>query len=207
MDMSNNKKTTKGVSRFNFSSQHGGRDAITRMLQAYGFNTRQALCDHLGVSQSTMANRWMRDTFPHDWLIACHLDTDVPLLWLCTGEGSSLANRNESKSISLVFNEITNGVFSSKGEITYDPKLIPNESTNPVAVKFENVIYLVDDFSGEITDGVWLFEIDGLLSIRQINRFPGGKLRVENGKASFECSATDVKVKGKVISILEYQIG
>ncbi|HGO4744211.1 TPA: helix-turn-helix domain-containing protein, partial [Klebsiella pneumoniae] len=66
--MSNTNKTPHGVSKFNFSSQSGGKEAITRILQAYGFSTRQALCDRLGISQSTMANRWMRDTFPHDWV-------------------------------------------------------------------------------------------------------------------------------------------
>lgn len=34
--------------------EKGGLGAIERMVQAYGFETRQALCDHLGVSKSTL---------------------------------------------------------------------------------------------------------------------------------------------------------
>lgn len=29
--------------------EKGGRGAIERMVEAYGFKTRQALCDHLGM--------------------------------------------------------------------------------------------------------------------------------------------------------------
>lgn len=31
--------------------EKGGRGAIERMVEAYGFKTRQALCDHLGISK------------------------------------------------------------------------------------------------------------------------------------------------------------
>jgi lambda repressor-like predicted transcriptional regulator len=85
--MSNTKETLSAISN-TISISKWWKEAITRILQAYGFSTRQALCDHLGVSQSTMANRWMRDTFPHDWLIACHLDTGASMLWLTTGQGT-----------------------------------------------------------------------------------------------------------------------
>lgn len=201
--MSNPKETPNAISAFNFSSQSGGRDAITRILQAYGFSTRQALCDHLGVSQSTMANRWMRDTFPHDWLIACHLDTGAPLLWLTTGQGNFAADQKERKGLVLRFKEITNGVLNESEGIHYDSRLIPPNTTAPFIVRFESSLYLVGEYEGEINDGVWLLEMDGFASIRQIYRLPGGRLRVENGPASFECLTSDVKVLGKVISKTE----
>ncbi len=50
-----------------FSS--GGKKVIERLVEAYGFSTRQASCDHLGVSKSTMATRYMRDIFPADWVL------------------------------------------------------------------------------------------------------------------------------------------
>ena len=160
------------ISKYNFPSQSGGKEAITRILQAYGFSTRQALCDHLGVSQSTMANRWMRDTFPHDWLIACHLDTGASMLWLTTGQGSSTTKADGDNGL-------------------------------PLQLK-ENSLYLVDEFRGEINDGIWLIELDGFMSIRQVYRLPGGRLRVENGPASFECTPSDIKANGRVISKITF---
>ncbi|GGD11310.1 hypothetical protein GCM10011513_05950 [Franconibacter daqui] len=65
----------------------GGKAAIERLVEAYGFTTRQALADHLGVSKSMLANRYMRDTFPADWIIQCALEKGIPLRWLWTFEG------------------------------------------------------------------------------------------------------------------------
>ena len=72
----------------------GGKKAIERLVEAYGFGTRQALCDHLGVSKSTMATRYMRDIFPADWVIQCALETGTSLNWLTTGHGSKQASAN-----------------------------------------------------------------------------------------------------------------
>ena len=202
--MSNTKETPTAISKYNFPSQSGGKEAITRILQAYGFSTRQALCDHLGVSQSTMANRWMRDTFPHDWLIACHLDTGASMLWLTTGQGSSTTKADGDNGLPLQLKEISNGVISSSEQVRYDARLLPQDTKAPFIVKFENSLYLVDEFSGEINDGIWLIELDGFLSIRQVYRLPGGRLRVENGPASFECTPSDIKANGRVISKITF---
>ncbi|EHN6574100.1 phage repressor protein CI [Salmonella enterica] len=202
--MSNTKETPSAISKYNFPSQSGGKEAITRILQAYGFSTRQALCDHLGVSQSTMANRWMRDTFPHDWLIACHLDTGVSMLWLTTGQGSSTTKADGDNGLPLQLKEISNGVISSSEQVRYDARLLPQDTKAPFIVKFENALYLVDEFRGEINDGIWLIELDGFMSIRQVYRLPGGRLRVENGPASFECIPSDIKANGRVISKITF---
>lgn len=202
--MSNTKETPTAISTYNFSSQSGGKEAITRILKAYGFSTRQALCDHLGVSQSTMANRWMRDTFPHDWLIACHLDTGASMLWLTTGQGKLTTESTPDVTLLLQLKEISNGIYSSITQVAYDSNLVPQNSSDPFFVKFDSAYYLAEEFSGEITDGIWLIELDGLLSIKQVYRLPGGRLRVENGPASFECLVSEIKVQGKVISKTEF---
>lgn len=62
----------------------------------------------------------------------------------------------------------------------------------------------MDAYEGEVTDGLWLIEMDELASIRELNRLPGNRIRVENGKASFECKAEDIKVLGKVVARTEY---
>lgn len=63
----------------------GGKKAIERMVEAYGFTTRQALCEQLGISKSSLATRYMRDSFPSDWVIQCALETGVNIKWLVTG--------------------------------------------------------------------------------------------------------------------------
>ncbi|WP_313124480.1 helix-turn-helix transcriptional regulator [Pseudescherichia sp.] len=66
----------------NFSS--GSRNVIKRLVEAYGFTTRQALADHLGVSKSTLATRYIRDIFPSNWVITYALQTGASLIWLVT---------------------------------------------------------------------------------------------------------------------------
>lgn len=67
--------TSKYLNEIKINPNQGGKAAIERLVKAYGFTTRQALADHLGVSKSTLANRYMRDTFPADWIIQCALET------------------------------------------------------------------------------------------------------------------------------------
>lgn len=105
----------------------------------------------------------------------------------------------EHKANALKHYKITDGVMTSHNDIFYDNSLIPDGLYSPSIVTFENALYLIDEHEGEINDGWWVIEIDGLYSIREVFRFPGGRIRVENGKASFECQAHDIKVFGKVI--------
>ncbi|MDF3618646.1 helix-turn-helix domain-containing protein, partial [Enterobacter hormaechei] len=37
---------------------------LDRVIQAYGFNTKLALAEHLDIASSSLANRYKRDLFP-----------------------------------------------------------------------------------------------------------------------------------------------
>lgn len=196
--MSNTIKTPNDETTHLYPSQGGGKEAIARIMEAYKFSTRQALCNHLGVSQSTMANRWMRDTFPHDWLIACHLDTGVSLLWLATGQGELMDSASPSQESIMRYKKISNGQFTEEILVAYDSRLLPPAISNPLLVEFDGTTYLIEESKIEVSDGLWLIDIDGSVSIKELYRLPGRKLRVENGPASFECSTEDIIVLGKV---------
>jgi phage repressor protein C with HTH and peptisase S24 domain len=84
--------TSKYPNEIKINPNQGGKAAIERLVEAYGFTTRQALAEHLEVSKSTLANRYMRDTFPPDWIIQCALETGTPLTWLTNGEGPVYEN-------------------------------------------------------------------------------------------------------------------
>lgn len=182
----------------------GGQKVIDRILKAYGFTSRQAFCNHLGVSQSTMANRYARNTFPSDWVIICSMETGVSLKWLSSGEGMMFEDGHDDRSVMLKHKKITNGILNSHNDIICDKSEIPEGLNSPFIVTADKSRFLIDMYDGEITDGLWLVQIDGLVSIREIYRFPGGRIRIENGKASFECDASDVKVLGKVVSKTEF---
>lgn len=182
----------------------GGKEPVERIVKAYGLSSRQALCRHLNVSQSTMANRIMRGNFPADWVLICSMETGASLEWLTYGTGNPNIPDQDNASTKIELKKISNGIFSSSNWVEYDVQLLPSDVKAPLLVNFEKQNYLVDMTAAEITDGLWLIEIDNLISVKELYRFPGGRIRVENGKASFECKADDIKVLGKVVARTEY---
>lgn len=182
----------------------GGKEPVERIVKAYGLSSRQALCRHLNVSQSTMANRIMRGNFPADWVLICSMETGASLEWLTYGTGNPNITVQDNTSTKIELKKITNGIFSSSDWVEYDAQLLPSDVKAPLLVNFEKHNYLVDMTAAEITDGLWLIEIDKLISVKELYRFPGGRIRVENGKASFECKAEEIKVLGKVVARTEY---
>ncbi|EGS1687023.1 TPA: phage repressor protein [Enterobacter cloacae] len=186
------------------AQNRGGKEVIGRILEAYGFTTRITLCRQLGVSQSTMANRYARDTFPADWVIVCHLETGASLIWLSTGSGSKFVDNRDDRSIHLKRIDITNGNLTTQNDVIVDVSTIPEGLTSPFILTSDKTSYMADSYDGELVDGFWFIEIDGIASVREVYRFPAGRVRIENGKASFECAVKDVKVLGKIISKTEF---
>lgn len=182
----------------------GGKDPIERILAAYGFTSRLTLCKHLNVSQSTMANRVARGNFPADWIIICAMETNATLEWLTFGQGPMFADKSDAKNLRMEHKTITNGVVSAANWVSVDASLMPSNLKSPFLITFEKQLYVVDQFDEEINDGLWLIEFDGFTSIRELYRFPAGRIRVENGKASFECHVDEIAVQGKVISRTEF---
>lgn len=176
----------------------GGKKAIERLVEAYGFTTRQALCDHLGVSKSTMATRYMRDIFPTDWVLQCAVETGTPLKWLAFGEGQKL-ELVKPESISLPKMTINQGKLEDNGLVLFDTSLLSGQFLMPALLTIEGTTYLIDQKFEDVTDGKWLVEIEGAYSIRCLTRIPIGKLKVENSSTSFECSLTDIRTVGKCI--------
>ncbi|MGP2485628.1 phage repressor protein CI [Pantoea ananatis] len=205
----------------------GGRDAINRLIEAYNFSTRQQLCDHLSVSKSTMANRYLRDSFPAEWIIQCALETGVSLLWLATGQGekddhqgldkkgngepkgSYDVNPKRIKPLSKIIApeidklSLKSGELIEDGKVILDSSLIPAEVGNPAIVEHENSFYLIDRNLRQLVNGLWLINIDEINSLARLSRLPGNRLIVEQGSTSFECSIDDIEVLGRALSTIK----
>ncbi|EGT4306166.1 phage repressor protein [Cronobacter sakazakii] len=194
----------------------GGKEAIQRLIEAYGFSTKQALCDHLNVSKSTMANRYLRDSFPADWVIQCALETGVSLLWLTTGQGEMFPDSNQKKDshnenqvaikhledvVAPAFPKfvIANGHMQSAGQVILDKALMPPQSKALIFVQTEKAGYLVDKSQTNPTNGLWLISMDGLLSVSKLTRIPGNRVIVADEESSFECALNELDIQGRVV--------
>ncbi|MDN0172176.1 phage repressor protein CI [Klebsiella pneumoniae] len=198
----------------------GGRDAINRLIKAYNFSSRQQLCEHLEVSKSTMANRYLRDSFPAEWVIQCALETGVSLLWLTTGQGDPGSNIDPKKNINsvnsskvkplseLVSPEIdkatlNGGLLIDAGKAIIDSSILPSDSSNLLLVTTSGDSYLIDRNQTPPVNGTWLVDIDGIKSIVKLTRLPGNRLVVHQDDSSFECELDDIEVIGRALKIIK----
>ncbi|BEO51045.1 hypothetical protein SMQE21_09850 [Serratia marcescens] len=178
----------------------GGRGAIERMVEAYGFSTRQALCEQLGVSKSTLATRYMRDSFPSDWVIQCTLETGVSLRWLTTGQGVMYEDAR-GDILEIPRKKIIEGKLFESNYYIFDKAFLPVDLKKPVSIIDGDIVYIADYSFSDISDGKWLLDIDGKTSIREVAILPGKKLRIEGGKFTFDCAIEDVTFLAKIVSM------
>lgn len=188
----------------------GGQEVIKRLLTAYGFKTRQALCDQLGASASTMSTRWMRDVFPADWVIQCSMETGASLQWLSFGTGEPFPNGSEisSKSYFGSANEnalndvmtvqkkkIVDGNLYDANFYMLDKAMVPSHISKPIIVVDDDMQYLAEQNTDEISDGTWLIEVEGQVSVKELTRIPVGRVLVKHPTKpqSFECGIEDLK--------------
>jgi phage repressor protein C with HTH and peptisase S24 domain len=189
--------TSKFQNANHIDTSSGGKAAIERLVEAYGFSTRQALCDHLGVSKSTLANRYLRDTFPADWVIECALETGTSLRWLTTGEGPMYLDQS-SDVVAVDRLKLINGKLHPSNYIMFDKALLPNGISSPRVILDGEVTHVVELETQTLTDGLWLIEIEGTASVKKLTRIPVGKVRVTGDDISFDCSVDEIKLTGRV---------
>ncbi|MFH2639657.1 phage repressor protein CI [Klebsiella aerogenes] len=187
----------------------GGQAVITRLLEAYGFKTRQALCNQLNVSTSTMGTRWMRDVFPADWVIQCSIETGASVEWLSFGSGEMFPNghsthSNETKKsanenllgdvVAVPRKKIVDGNLYDSNFYMLDKAILPENILMPLIIIDDDLTYVAEHSISEITDGTWLVEIEGKVSIKELIRIPVGKVRVSSptGGYAFECGINDL---------------
>jgi len=176
----------------------GGKEVIERLVEAYGFSTRQALCDHLGVSKSTMATRYMRDLFPADWVLQCAIETRNSLKWLSFGEG----DKKKSLDIdtrTLPKKRLKNGRLEDDGSYIFDRAFLPTDLIEAVVVSDEHSEFICEMKFEDVRDGKWMVDIDGEISFRIITRLPGGRVHITSENHSFECALTDIVIVAKVM--------
>lgn len=179
----------------------GGQEVVHRLLELYNVKSRQALCDILDVSKSTMATRYMRDMFPADWIVQAAIETKANVEWIAFGTGKKF--ENENKNLSKVPTMILENEELFEGESLYfDKELCPESITSPTILLAGPGRYLMDRDFKLVSDGTWLLSIDGKKSIREVMRLPQQKVRVTKDSGSFECLISDVEFIGLISLVM-----
>lgn len=182
--------------------EKGGRGAIERMVEAYGFKTRQALCNHLGISKSTLATRYMRDSFPAEWVIQCALETKADLAWLVSGIGELDSSPNVNV-VNLNKFDLLDGVLFESGFLSIDQYLLPEKTSGLMFVRYGENQFVCDKKFHLVRDGKWLVSIDKEASFRELTRLPKNKILVSGGSKEFECPVEDIEIIASVVLTIQ----
>lgn len=174
---------------------------IERLVEAYGFTTRQALCDHLGVSKSTIATRYMRDIFPADWVLQCDVVTGASIDWLVSGKGD-LKTTIINSLIDCETYELKNGEVIAPGTYKISPIFLLKEIKSVLSIKTNHYMYICDREDTTISYGQWLVDIEGKLSIKKSNLIPVKKAMVSGDAFSFECNVNVIKAVAKIHAVI-----
>ena len=174
---------------------------MDRVIQAYGFNTKLALAEHLDIASSSLANRYKRDFFPADIVVKCMAETGATLEWLATGQGRKFENE-EIDILKMPRRKIVDGLLYESGVYMLDKvSFLPGVPlpTSPECILEGNTQFIVDTKFTEVYDDQWLVDIEGKTSIRTLTRIPIRKVRVSGIGMAFDCSMEDIKVIGRVV--------
>ena len=199
--------TLKGKELYDEVMASGGKAVLRRILDAYGFSMQKELGDLLGISSGTISTWVRRDFFPGDVVVTCALDTGVSLEWLATGKGQMRANKEAAISnYSIKKSRLESGELKDAGAWYPDPSMIPSDSEELLFVEGVGSSWLVDRSASNISNGRWLIDIDGALDVFDVIRLPGGKVRLTNKSAEFECNISDITPAGAVVLTLEKHV-
>ncbi len=187
----------------NFS---GGKEVIERIKKAYGFTKQIDLAKHLSIPQSTFATWGSRGIFPAELVIRCVIETGARLEYVARGIEPIFDDSMNMKYFQS-FNLESGKLFINENKPFLLP-LLPNldsrESYDHLfCVSENNRTFFINPNYDTLTDGEYFVLVENSHLIRYLTVLPGGKVRVDGGKFSFECDLVDIEIKGKVILKME----
>jgi hypothetical protein len=146
------------------------------MIDAYGCGTKTALAELLRISKGTLSNRYLRDTFPADYIIQCALETGTSLKWLATSLG--VMHDNISKDIiSDPEKKLIKGNLYDSSFYLFDKAFLPDNIEDPVTFIDGYLIHVTENKFFQITDCEWVINIKKY-RIRKIALLPKGHINV-----------------------------
>jgi len=90
--------------------------------------------------------------------------------------------------------------LKSDGSLIIDVHFFTKPIADAMAVRAEGKLHFIDK-QASLSDGLWLVDIEGGISIRELSKLPGRKLHVTGGKVPFECGIDDIKAVGRVVGV------
>lgn len=184
------------IEGFGFNNE----EVLDRICEAYGFSQKIQLARHFEIASSSLANRYSRDSISYDFIVHCALETGANLAWLLTGKGSPTTGNTNTDTQNVEKFTLSEESLVSDGDLSIAGKFFSKPLTKPIAVYADGKLHFIER-DASLSDGEWLVDIEGAISIRELTKLPGRRLHVAGGKVPFECGFDDIKALGRVMGV------
>ncbi|EPR7489817.1 phage repressor protein CI [Vibrio alginolyticus] len=192
----------------------GGKEVTDRLHEIFGTKTIRDLGDKLEVSASTIATWHKRGLCPFEVVVRANIYTGVSLKWLTLGQGEPFPNRDssahESKRLETKFLfdidsfQIKDGQLSDLRTLTFDKSYLDEmDVKNAMAIRASDTTYIIDKEVHQAVSGTYLVDMDGLLSLNEIQRLPGKQLAISFNGSTLTVEEDEVRVVGRVALVME----
>lgn len=195
-----------------------GHEFTEKLKEVTGCATFGELSEMLSVPKATFSAWNLHERTSHEVIVRVHLALGVPVETLAFGTDVKKDQVSESAPAPyLVIPDktanpqhqivilqsfcLTNGQLIETGEIPYAKRIFNSWNLNEkmtIEIETNDGRFIVDQEAINAVSGKYLIDIDGNLSINQIQRLPGKKLAIVFGESSIEVSEHDIKVLGRV---------
>ncbi|MPX98073.1 transcriptional regulator, partial [Salinivibrio sp. VYel6] len=164
-----------------------GRELIDKIKEITHVSTDLQLADVIGVPKSTIGTWKDRGLTPYEIVIRLHLATGVSLRALLLDEGELFSETSHAFE-EIEGKRLINGRLENSQKVVLDSITLNDfgvKSSDVVLINVNDEKLLINMKENMASAGRYLVDIDGTLSINQIQRLPGKKLAINFNGSSF----------------------
>ncbi len=190
----------------------GGRDVTERMKLVTKTSDFKSLGECLGVSKGTISTWHQRGLTPYEVIVRLHLRTGASIKYLALGEGEPFddkkthtSKKNEVKRLFDVdLFSLSNGKLVGNETLAFDKSYLDKLGVlNVMGIEHDGTTFIIDKEIHQAVSGTYLVDMDGLLSLNDIQRLPGKKLAISFNGSTLTVDENEVRVVGRVALVME----
>ena len=191
-----------------------GREVTEKLKEITNSRDFLSLAEVLGVPKSTISTWHQRKLTPYEIIIRTHLRTGASVSYMATGLGEAFPDKNTQKHVSkrneakTLFDidhfALVNGKLIGNETLAFDKSYLDKLGVlNVMGIEHDGTTFIVDKEVRQAVSGTYLVDMDGLLSLNEIQRLPGKKLAISFNGSTLTVEEDDVRVVGRVALIME----
>ncbi|KZX68605.1 transcriptional regulator [Vibrio sp. HI00D65] len=191
-----------------------GREVTEKLKEITNSRDFLSLAEVLGVPKSTISTWHQRKLTPYEIIIRTHLRTGASVSYMATGVGEAFPDKNTQKHVSkrneakTLFDidhfALVNGKLIGNETLAFDKSYLDKLGVlNVMGIEHDGTTFIVDKEVRQAVSGTYLVDMDGLLSLNEIQRLPGKKLAISFNGSTLTVEEDDVRVVGRVALIME----